>query len=362
MSAGPPSGAPPRRIPAFDGIRGLALLFVICNHCALVPALGPLGVEIFFALSGFLIGGILLDTVGTPGWAWRFYSRRTLRIWPLYYVALLVLVVTDPFVHDRAGMNFGLLAVFLGNVAVLAPNVHRWGGVMWTVAVEEHFYLLVPAIVALVRRSWLPFVITAIAALSVACRYYVSGHYDHLVAYAITPCRLDGLALGVLGAWVVRNRPQWSRFMPPVAVVAFALEAYTLWTGPPMWERSGNRYVGYHITWETVAFWQMLSTFGTVAVLIAIHEGRMRWFERLLSIRVLRFYGTISYCAYLFHGLFIEIVNTHVLLPPPLRFLVVLAPSTALATLSWRYFEKPLLSRAPSSLAEINLRRPLTLQ
>src|SRR5208282_2068106 len=93
-----------KKIPQLDAVRGLAVLLVLMHNTDIYPSLhlgliadnGWMGVDLFFVLSGFLITGILLDTKGSQGYFKTFYARRCLRIWPLYYAALLFMFVIVP--------------------------------------------------------------------------------------------------------------------------------------------------------------------------------------------------------------------------------------------------------------------------
>jgi peptidoglycan/LPS O-acetylase OafA/YrhL len=90
-----------------------------------------------------------------------------------------------------------------------------------------------------------------------------------------------------------------------------------------------------------------MGSVATTALLLSLDNGRLGWLGRALSIRPLLGYGSISYGVYLLHGMVIEVVNTHFRIRPVPRFLLVLAISTLLGMLSWRWFERPLLALAP---------------
>src|ERR1043165_344432 len=121
QAASPPGR---RRLPALDGLRGTAILAVlICHYSALLPRtyglagflqVGTHGVDLFFVLSGFLITGILFDAKGKEHYFRDFYVRRALRIFPLYYAALLVTVVLLPAIGGAIGAEFGPAAAAQG--------------------------------------------------------------------------------------------------------------------------------------------------------------------------------------------------------------------------------------------------------
>ncbi len=144
------------RIPELDGIRGIAVLLVLALHgfawpmqwetwhgfprvIQLLTLPGGLGVNLFFVLSGFLITGILLDAAGEPHYFRNFYGRRALRILPLYYLTLLLIFVPYP-----SSGKFVLLGLFyISNMTGIFGVLNVYGP-LWSLSVEEHFYLLWP--------------------------------------------------------------------------------------------------------------------------------------------------------------------------------------------------------------------------
>ena len=165
-------------IPALDGLRGVAILMVLWFHyygpiykfCAspfdrfivLTINTGWMGVDLFFALSGFLITGILLDAKGAPHYFRNFYARRALRIFPIYYGFLFVILIVIPRFHQyspglaQTVRDQAWLWLYGTNIATtffpikLAGFLHTW-----SLAVEEHFYLVWPAIVLVLNRRQL---------------------------------------------------------------------------------------------------------------------------------------------------------------------------------------------------------------
>ena len=150
-----------RRVAELDSLRGLAALTIIVYHLWFmhVPQLST-AVDLFFVLSGFLITTIILDNEATEGFLVTFYVRRSLRIWPIYYLSLLALVLLNPFLPTPEPMDG--LPYYLTYTQKLPLY---WAGVeppfssafehTWTLAVEEQFYLLWPALVCLLGRRWL---------------------------------------------------------------------------------------------------------------------------------------------------------------------------------------------------------------
>ena len=156
-----------KRLPQLDGIRGIAILLVLVHntnpsaslHIAAISTYGWMGVDLFFALSGFLITGILLDTKQSDGYFRNFYARRCLRIWPLYYSLLIFMFVIVP--HARPAEAHAIFErsapwwaypFFLQNFLVAIPQQAAGAlGVTWSLAIEEQFYLVWPLFVRRLR-------------------------------------------------------------------------------------------------------------------------------------------------------------------------------------------------------------------
>jgi peptidoglycan/LPS O-acetylase OafA/YrhL len=160
---------------SFNGIRGLAVLSVFFEHYATYVHLSPLesfswtGVDLFFVLSGFLITGILYDSLGGPRFFRNFYIRRALRIFPVFYGFFLLLFLLTPLLHLRYDVHLLSFFFYVGNlVTPLADLVHRNPtvifmhrhgstfavcniGHLWSLCVEEQFYLIWPAVVWFAR-------------------------------------------------------------------------------------------------------------------------------------------------------------------------------------------------------------------
>ena len=208
-------------VPVLDGVRGIAILAVIIFHAvtfethnrfelalAMGAAFGWAGVDLFFVLSGFLITGILLKARGGAGYYRTFYLRRSLRIFPLYFALCAVLFVVMPTIygwHSPTGemltaaapwyLTYTLnirMALFGGAGAVFTTSF------LWSLAVEEQFYLLWPAIVKRVRLEHLSRLCLAIVVAALFWRIWMvsSGHV--MAGYVLLPSRMDGL-MGIKG-------------------------------------------------------------------------------------------------------------------------------------------------------------------
>jgi peptidoglycan/LPS O-acetylase OafA/YrhL len=335
------------RLPFLDGLRGIAALLVVFQHVQPDERLptGILGVDVFFALSGFLIGGILLDSRGRPDFWRSFFVRRTFRIWPLYETVVVLLACTGNWTPVGSREPTWMLALFLGNFALVGVTAARKAaGVLWSIAVEEHFYVLLPPIVASLPARRLPIVLLGLIASASCCRWYVAQHAGFMAAYVLTPCRLDALCWGVLAAWILRFRPGSVGLIAAAAPLLVLLRVAVL----PI-------NFAAETTAGAVLFWQPLAVIATAALILRMVSRPRDMVARMLSLRWLGWVGTVSYGVYLLHPLIIESLNAA--LPTwrgtpgevnggllvGMRFVVVAGLSVGVASISWLFFEKPLL-------------------
>ncbi len=205
-------------LPALDGLRGIAILLVVPHNVNLgasgiVRAItyesgaGWIGVQLFFVLSGFLITGNLLDSLGAKNYYRAFYARRVLRIFPLYYGYLIAILLLVPALGMApAGLlesrqHQVWLWTFLSNWGV--PTVRGFEH-FWSLAVEEQFYLFWPLLVALCVRRLLPLCLACAAGAFIFRTATVALGGDVGYAYSFTISRMDALALGAAVAVIVR--------------------------------------------------------------------------------------------------------------------------------------------------------------
>jgi len=359
----------PSRVPALDGIRGLAILMVLLCHFSLYGGIDPTttadwifykltvplgcGVELFFVLSGFLITGILLDTKSAPGYFRSFYMRRLLRIFPLYYATLFFFYGVLPrFATPGESYQQVLDAqawdwAYLSNIRLALDGWWSAGylGHFWSLAIEEQFYLAWPLLVLLFSRRGFLLLCTGLLGLSVTIRWGQWLDGESLVRGYFTFARLDPLVMGAALAALART-PRGLAALRPWARVAGAgsLAALT-----------------YLITTETYnapahvsrLFVQTLYAlvFGSLLVL-AVTARKGSVLQKVFSSRVLVFLGVYSYGIYVFHHPLLVFAGTHDIgahrLPTVLgsqlpALAVVMAVGTAvtlaLALLSYHLFE-----------------------
>src|SRR5574341_200494 len=222
------------RIPELDGIRGIAILLVVVWHYVVVvsiPLQSPIlrllgttwsGVDLFFVLSGLLIGGILLDHRNATNYYQVFYIRRIHRIVPIYYVWLTLFMIFEPIlirdpilqplvtpsqpVWSYFTFTQNFIMAFLG----WGP---QWLAVTWSLAVEEQFYLTLPLLIRVIPQKRLPLALCLLISLAFTIRWISAATFgESLGIYVMMPARVDALLWGVLGAYLIW-RPRWVRFL-----------------------------------------------------------------------------------------------------------------------------------------------------
>ncbi|MHC5537469.1 acyltransferase family protein [Singulisphaera rosea] len=341
-----------RRIRELDGLRGLAALTVVGFH--LSPQLLPYGwaaVDLFFVLSGFLITSIVLSQMDEPHFLRTFYIRRGFRIFPIYYLTLLLLVVLE-HPNLRQWLPF---AFYVQNAPFYLEPVSSLGGKIfspswldmdhtWSLAVEEQFYLIWPGLLLLVGRCRLRPIALGCILGSIVARLL---GYPH--SLLITRC--DGLALGALLA-TMGNREashddprvrvfdwRWLYVSAAVLVALLGVLAFGWWTG---------RYqlpLSYLLEAPAI---EVLAV-GLISLLIVAIVVEFSGRQALAPLRwkPLRGLGTISYGVYLYH--FPIIHYTFAVLPRAtpgywmVGMVISLTATLALSILSWHLVESPIL-------------------
>lgn len=333
-----------KRIPQLDAVRGLAILAVIFHNASgKFPSLhleglfrdGWMGVDLFFALSGFLITGILIDTRQSEGYFKNFYVRRCLRIWPLYYSLLFFMFVIVRSLSRAEAIKISATAspwwafpLFLQNFLLpISTNAAGPLAVTWSLAIEEQFYAVWPVIVRFCSPKLLSRLAVAEMCLSPGLRYYLALHNVDL--YTNVFSRLDGLMAGALLAVLVRS----DRFVPSRFLV-FAWAA--LFLAAPL----------AFVTEELHARWVVfsLTAIASAAFIYISLYSSQKWLQRVMTNRFLTFTGTISYGLYLLHKISFGLAESlHLDKRPLLIMPLILVSSYLLALLSWNVLEEPFL-------------------
>ncbi len=306
-----------QHVAALDGVRGVAIIMVlVCHGASVLPTdsgasqawrhlleQGAYGVDLFFVLSGYLITGILLDTREDPAYFRTFYWRRALRIFPAYYCYLAIIFLVVRPLYQRQGADpwadvspWPYLA-YLQNCLPGGGNGRPLLSHLWSLAVEEQFYLVWPALVYLVpRRGLAPLcAVLAVGALGLRCGL---AHYglDMEYAHRLTPARLDTLLLGALLAQAVRSERglAWCRTWMPRLGLAAAVGILVLSRGTHGFDMFDP--LVYAVGWSLTAVLSAAIVFAAATA----PKGRG---QRLLTARWLQSFGRYSYAIYLLHPL-----------------------------------------------------------
>jgi peptidoglycan/LPS O-acetylase OafA/YrhL len=308
-------------IPALDGIRGVAILLVLICHfipggeatkhgvgqiLARIAILGWTGVDLFFVLSGFLITGILLRSKPLPRYFVNFYGRRVLRIFPLYYFVLAVVAIglfTIPSwsSYDKLRTHWASYWFYATNFICAR---HGWAILaekkldltfLWSLAVEEHFYLFWPLMVWLFSERSLTRACVAMIVIAPILRWLSPylGQQD-IAPYALTQCRMDSLATGALLAVMVHYRSPaevlrrlgWIGLISAILWLAYVVQSV--------------RIHGYAAAPFRVGGHSILAFMFAGMICLALMGG---WTAAMMTWRPLRFFGVYSYGIYIYHGI-----------------------------------------------------------
>ena len=327
----------------------MAILLVICFHFwqtftvephGLVGKLaiwGQTGVDLFFVLSGFLITGILVDLDATNHFLRNFYARRMLRIFPLYYLTLLIFYVALPLLKVIPWTRFSTSLWFwtyLQNVPLtFAPADVVGPSHFWSLAVEEHYYLIWPLLVLWLSRRKLNYVIFYTILFCVAVRIVLStlGY----PTFYLTLCRFDGLAIGSGLALLARREGGLAPFSLPAKII-FIVLALALAIAQLL--LSGTQLPALQIAKPT-----LISLLYGLLLLLILENSLGRRVTGVLSGRVLSRVGLYSYGMYVTHPFLLDALH-HFGLPYGIPGLVLSLLITYLAGwASWVLFEKHFL-------------------
>ena len=343
---------PSGRISQLDGVRGIAVgLVVLFHYCSdlNLPIIGQaashgwVGVDLFFVMSGFLIGGIVIANREADNLFAVFYFRRFLRIFPLYYALLITVTVCVwlrwmPSTEHRPLIYYFLYLQNINGALTGDPGL-EWLRPTWSLAVEEQFYLFLPMLVVLTPpRFLIPAIGTAIF-VSISARfllYIIPVERPQDFALFFTPCRSDDLFYGVLLAWLVRCGH---------TSISLKRRIIYCYTGAAIF------LTGFLILYQnafllfTVGLSLLGPLFFCVVALSILHERGP--ISLITNTRILQWIGIRTYAIYLFHVPALSSIralidmtglSSHGLTRP-----LAIALTLACAAISWSLFEAPLI-------------------
>jgi peptidoglycan/LPS O-acetylase OafA/YrhL len=361
-------------IRALDGLRGLAIILVMLSHFTYFDGMSPVvtvdrmvrtiayvgwvGVDLFFVLSGFLITGILYDSKGGGHYFRNFFARRVLRIFPVYYLCLVIFLILLPRLFPD---HLGLQALrkdgfwywtYLANYPIARVGFPPFPvlGHFWSLAIEEQFYLVWPAVVLLSTRSDLIRIcrLCIVGAFVVRVAFVLGGYGE--AAYVLTPARMDSLAVGAFLALEARGQGGLKRIArlawPTTIGIGAILVAVFLW-------RRG--FAPWDPIVKTIGHTLLAFFFGAVLVLTLVSSPRTV-IGRIFESSQLSFFGRYSYALYAYHapilffrmGRFLPLdsiptVYGSLLLKKLVFVISATLVSVALALISWHLYEKQFL-------------------
>ncbi len=334
-----------KRIPELDSLRGLAAVAIVAFHLnpqAFYP--GWTGVDLFFVLSGYLITGIILRHGDTRGFLVNFYARRGLRIWPIYYLTLGFLVAINRYLPKPVSLeSVPYYLTYTQNIRLYwrgsSPSMQAFDHT-WTLALEEQFYLIWPALVLLLRPKrilWLCFATIAIGWMAREGGYLTWGRFSERILIA----RCDGFALGGLLA-ALRMRWEASRVVKVSAACFLGGLVYLAWgmistgsavqfLGLPTPNRPSSTILAVGVTY-----------FGLVGLVVT---GAGCPALRPLRNPVLGYLGLISYGLYLYHIPVFWLMDggTFLYQQTWTARAAKLGVTLAVAVVSWHAIESPIL-------------------
>ena len=340
-----------KHISGLNGIRAIAVLMVIVSHrfpidhFLRVMPIGHFGVDIFFVLSGFLISRILLNGVmkieNKTTTAFQliksFIIRRSLRIFPIYYLLLLVLYLTGGIIGNSFRENFLWYFFYASNYLVY--NEGKWFGCLahlWSLAVEEQFYLVWPFFVLVFFRNRILILLLLTIVVGTVTPFFTDG-----ITYVLTISCVNAFGIGALLAYVELMRPQWqSVFVKTVNVLAI-VSLVLLWM--------------HHFVATLPVFSDRLLVSIVAVALIAYCRYHQESFlvTRILENKMLSFIGLISYGVYLYHNVvprYWTVILKRLQIETPatvgtfsyIEFFIQTAFVILVSYLSWIVIEKPI--------------------
>ena len=332
---------PPRHLPGLDGLRALCVLSVIASHSGLAP-LGGLGVNTFFVLSGFLITWLLLEEWNKSSdiSLKNFYVRRVLRIFPAYYVFIIITISAD-LILDNPQIKPAIIPALTYTVNYFNVIYDHPGlsvAHAWSLAIEEQFYLIWPALLIYILRKDVKLVAPILLLIILASMTWRSTawsifEFGSSYVYNAFETRVDSLASGCLLA-VLFNIPSAKKLLfrhltsPVLSILAFSLVI-----GLHLFGSDDYRYMpGYTV-----------SSLLAAIILVQIMSQSTNGIWQVLENPVLKYMGVISYPMYLWHGRCIELTGKIGITAEWPEFIVSTIITIAVASGSYYIIEKPFL-------------------
>ncbi len=335
------------RVHEIDGLRGIAILSVVVYHLLVLP-LSPFfseigmksalkllayGVDLFFVVSGFLIGTILLK-VESPAGIGAFYLRRILRIWPLYYLLLFFVysALTNKAMFSEAPLwSFPL---FIFNFwESIGKGIHQALGPLWSVAVEEQFYILGPLLFSVLNRKQVSIFLLACFFLSPVLRLALLYNTD-LDLWRFSPARIDGICAGLLLAIFLSSSANVLFAARNIRFLKYLMYLLLILLIP-------SKMMFPNALWTTLGHSLVVLAFACVLLVVQV-QCSLNQRIRLLNWGPLRYLGLRCYSIYLFH-IFFSLIAIAVYDNFYADLVIESVLILGFAHLAWRYLEAPFM-------------------
>ncbi len=295
-----------QHFPALDGLRGMAILIVVIYHnfgfIQRYIFFGWVSVDLFFVLSGYLITDILLKTVHKKNYLKNFYARRVLRIFPLYYLSLILFLIVLPRVQSVLDLSYyvkhqAYIWTYLQNWLYVFKDPSPQTGLnhLWSLAVEEQFYILWPFVILILKKpKRLIFFMILLLLCVIGLRLWAWMQQVSQLSYfnLYTFTRIDGICLGCITALVRHINPGLFKKITPYVVSLFALLNFGFY----FLDRLHPSQFPYLALIGYTTFALLLALLVNEAVM-----GASKIVSFIFNISFLRFLGKISYGFYIFH-------------------------------------------------------------
>lgn len=360
-------------IRGLNGLRAIAFLLVFFFHARYIDS-GWMGVQLFFVLSGFLITGILLDmktSLPKSQYFKKFYGRRLLRIFPLYYFYLIVMGILATWlisVNYRVGWmelftkqaKYAALYIYNFHAATIFNTNNHFLSHFWSLSVEEQFYIFWPLLILLAPGKWHKHLFLSLILMGPLLRLGVllihnTGEIRMFVSspaealYTLPTSHVDAFAIGayISRYSIPKAKEQFFLLLGLVPIIGFATQYFATGEVGPI-TSFGYQFLmpnGYQFIWG----YSILNYFFAVAIYVVVKH---RLFVRFLEWQPLEELGKISYGMYVYHlpilWFALSLEDLGIILPPnllqPIAALITFVATLLVAFLSYRFIEKPILN------------------
>jgi len=349
-----------RYIKELDGVRGIAIILVILFHYNFLIGIGWIGVQLFFVLSGFLITSILLNSKknNLKFYLKKFYWRRSLRIFPLYY--LYIIIIYFVFLVSGYPSFFEELSPYLFTYTYnYFPlfNELKFDPVFthfWSLSVEEQFYLIWPFIVYFFTNLQLRYILLMIIFLCPFYRFYMGEYlldinYNHEVIgeiiYRLTPAQIDAFAIGALVPVFNLQKIKFDADSVFLLVV-FAFIILGMWNFNSTDNISSISTFGYPIggliNFQHVWSYSIINFLSLALILIVLKSEESSWKIKFFGNKLLVSIGKVSYGMYVYHWILFAFFRAYIIPRVGNNILVFLSYfflTYLISRISYNYFE-----------------------